>query len=359
MPQNDRTERATPKRRKDAREKGQVARSMEINSALIILAVFFALRTFGGNIIQGLDDMMRYFLQSPASYEIDQKAVETLFISLSIQFLKLLLPVALVALVIGVVSSLAQTGLMFTTKTITPDLKKLSPLAGIKRLLSARAFVELIKSIIKIAIIGYIVYSIIASDYMLMVSTMDMDIRSAVSVFGAIAYEIGMKTGLALLILALADYLYQRYAHEKSIRMTKQQIKDEHKQTEGDPAIKSRIRRKQMEVMMRRMMQSVPTADVVITNPVHLAIAIKYDADTMPAPRVVAKGQRLVAERIKEIARENDVPIVEDKPLAQAMYRQVEIDQEIPFDLYKAVAEILAYVYQLNKRHTGQSAGRR
>jgi flagellar biosynthetic protein FlhB len=180
-----------------------------------------------------------------------------------------------------------------------------------------------------------------------------MDMLGMASTFASIAYEMGIKIGIALLILAVADYFYQHYSFEKSIKMTKQEIKEESKQAEGDPKVKSRIRRKQIEMALQRMMQAVPTADVVITNPVRLAIAIKYNANEMSAPRVVAKGQRLIAERIKEIARENNVPIVEDKPLAQSLFKSAEVDQEIPYELYKAVAEILAYVYQLNNGRLG------
>lgn len=192
-------------------------------------------------------------------------------------------------------------------------------------------------------------YSVIKGRYAEILTTLDMDIWGTLSVFGSVLYEIGMKIGVSLLIMALLDYMYQRYQFEKNIRMTKQEIKEEYRQMEGDPQVKARIRRKQQEMTAARMMQAVPTADVVITNPTHLAIALKYDTETMGAPKVVAKGQRLVAERIRELAKEHDIPIVEDKPLAQTLFKAVEVDQEIPYDLYKAVAEILAYVYQLNQ----------
>jgi flagellar biosynthetic protein FlhB len=344
-----RTEKATPKRRKESRKKGQVARSMEINSALVILTIFVALKMAGQNIFTSLKDLVTYFLSSTATFDLTEKNALLLFANLSIYILKMILPITLLTMLAGVVASIAQTGLMVTFKPITPSFSKINPFSGIKRMVSPRSLVELFKSLFKIFIVSYLAFSVIRDRYAELILTIDMDIYGVIATFTSIAYEIGLKTGLALLILAAADYAYQRYSFEQSIKMTKEEIKEEHKQAEGDPQIKSKIKRRQLEMSMHRMMQAVPTADVVITNPVHLAIAIKYEAGEMGAPKVVAKGQRLVAEKIKELARENDVPVVEDKPLARSLFKSVEIDEEIPVDLYKAVAEILAYVYQLSK----------
>jgi flagellar biosynthetic protein FlhB len=322
---------------------------MEINSAFVIITIFIALKMAGQNVFTNLKDLMTYFLSSPATFNLTEKNALLLFTNLSIYVLKMILPITLLAMLAGVIASVSQTGLMLTFKPIIPSFSKINPFSGIKRMASPKSLVELLKSLLKISIVSYLAYSIIRDRYAEIILTIDMDIYGVVATFTSIAYEIGLKTGLALLILAAADYLYQRYTFEQSIKMTKQEIKEEHKQAEGDPQIKSRIKRKQFEMSMHRMMEAVPTADVVITNPIHLAIAIKYDAGDMGAPKVVAKGQRLVAEKIKELARENDVPIVEDKPLARSLFKTVEIDEEIPVDLYKAVAEILAYVYQLSK----------
>lgn len=359
MPADGRTEKATPKRRQDVRKKGQVAKSMEVNSALIILAIFIALKAFGAGVVDNLSDMMRFFLQSPASFELNEQTVHVLFFNLSVLFLKMILPIALVALIVGVVASIAQVGFLFTAKPLIPDMKKLSPISGAKRIFSTRALVELIKSLAKVAIVVYLAYSIVRDRYVDIMHTIDMDIWQSMGTLGSVAYEIGVKTSIALLIIAAFDYIYQRYSHEKSIKMTKQEIKEEYKQSEGDPYIKSKIKQKQAEMARSRMMQAVPTADVVITNPIHLAIALKYDPDTMGAPTVVAKGQRLVAEKIKEIAKEHNIPVVEDKPLAQALFKSADIDQEVPYDLYKAVAEILAYVYQISKKSTWDRPGSR
>lgn len=353
MPKSGRTEKATPKRRSETRKKGQVAKSTEINSALVILGIFIAMKNLGHIAFEQVSELMRFFLQSPssyASYGLSEETISTLFLNLSILFIKAVLPIALVATVIGVTASLVQVGFLFTLKPLVPDFKKINPISGIARLFSPRALVELLKSIAKVIIVGYLAYSIIEGHFNDMVNIINMDIQQMLVMLGSIAYEIGIKTGIALLVIAIIDYAYQKYTHEKSIRMTKQEIKDEFKQSEGDPLVKSRIKRKQMELTARRMMQDVPTADVVITNPTRLAIALKYDPATMGAPKVIAKGQRLVAERIRNIARENKVPIVEDKFLAQSLYKTAEIGQEVPYDLYKAVAEILAYVYQLNQK---------
>jgi flagellar biosynthetic protein FlhB len=348
--QEGRTEKATPKRRSEVRKKGQVARSMELNSALIILAIFIALKTYGQGVFEGLSNLMRYFLQSPASFELNEKVVANLFLNLTLFFAKIVLPISLVALAVGVVVSIAQTGFLFTLKPLMPSPAKLNPANGIKRIVSPKALVELAKSTAKIAVVGVVAYSIIKGRYSEIMQTIDMDIWAMLATLGSIAYEIGIKVGATLLIIAILDYAYQRYSFEKSIRMTKQEIKDEYRQAEGDPQIKARIKGKQREIARRRMMQAVPTADVVITNPTMLAIALKYDPNTMSAPKVVAKGQRLVAERIRNIARENNVPIVEDKLLARSLYKSTEIDQEVPYDLFKAVAEVLAYVYQINQK---------
>jgi flagellar biosynthetic protein FlhB len=331
---------------------------MELNSALIILAIFVAMRTFGGGIFTDLTNVMTYYLQSPAKTELNETVVTTMFLNLALLFLKMILPIALVALAVGVTASLAQVGFLFSAKPLVPDAKKINPLSGAARLFSSRAAVELLKALIKIGMVSYLTYTIISNRYDEIIHTIDMDINQSMSTLGSIAYEIGIKTSIVLLIIAVLDYAWQRYTHEKSLRMTKQEIKEEYKQSEGDPHVKARIRQKQRELAQGRMMQMVPNADVVITNPTHLAIALQYDPETMGAPKVVAKGQRLIAEKIRELAKEHNIPIIEDKPLARALYKAVDIDEEVPYDLYKAVAEILAYVYQISKRGPLARAGR-
>jgi flagellar biosynthetic protein FlhB len=233
------------------------------------------------------------------------------------------------------------------------SLNKLNPITGMKKLASLKSLVELAKSILKITIVGGIAYAVVASEMQLFPSLIQTTVVDIMLFIARVAFKIFFYVCLAMIVLAVLDFVYQRWQHEKSLRMTKQEVKDERKQSEGDPKVKARIRRIQIEMAQRRMMESIPQADVVITNPTHLALAIQFDAKQMIAPRVLAKGAGFIAERIKEIAREHHVPIVEDKALAQVMYKMVEIGDDIPVELYRAVAEILAYVYRLKGQYAG------
>jgi flagellar biosynthetic protein FlhB len=238
---------------------------------------------------------------------------------------------------------------MFSSESITPKFSKVDPIKGFQRLFSLRSIVELIKNIFKICIISMVAYLVIKGELANMILLMDQGISGIMTYLGRICFKIILSTAVVLVILAILDYIYQRWEYEKSLRMTKQEIKDEYKNTEGDPLIKSRIRRLQREMAKKRMMAEVPKADVIITNPTHLAIAVKYDPENMMAPKVVAKGANIIAEKIREIARENDVMIVEDKPLARVLYKIVDVNHFIPEDLYRAVAEVLAFVYEQKK----------
>jgi flagellar biosynthetic protein FlhB len=230
---------------------------------------------------------------------------------------------------------------------MSPKLTRLNPIAGLKKLVSLRSMVELVKSVIKILFIGGIAFGIVKNEITAMPALMQQEVVEILLFIGRVAFKIFFFVCLALIVLAFFDYVYQRWQYEQSLKMTKQEVKDERKQIEGDPKVKGRIRRVQLELARRRMMEAVPEADVVITNPVHLALALKFDAAKMIAPTIVAKGSGYVAERIKEIARIHQVPIIENKPLAQALHKMVEIGEFIPVELYRAVAEVLAYVYRL------------
>jgi flagellar biosynthetic protein FlhB len=231
-----------------------------------------------------------------------------------------------------------------------PNLNKLNPLEGFKRLFSKTAFVELVKSIFKIGIIGYVIYDYLKGNIEVVPELLNMNIESSAVFIGNTIINIGIRAAAVLLILSIFDYAYQIWDYEKSIRMSKQEIRDEYKEIEGNPQIKSKIKEKQRQLALRRMMAEVPNADVIITNPTHFAVAVRYDANASDAPQVIAKGKDLIAQKIKETAKENKVPIVENKPLAQALYKSVEIGENIPSELYKAVAEVLAYVYSLRDR---------
>jgi flagellar biosynthetic protein FlhB len=248
----------------------------------------------------------------------------------------------------ALVINYAQAGFFVSLESLSPRFDRIDPIKGFQRFFSKRTFVSLAQSFLKIIIVSYVLYATIKGEKDKVLNIADMEIKPAVAEILRITFKMGFRAALFLLVIAIIDYAYQRWEYERSLKMTKQEIKDEMKSSEGDPLIKSRIRSIQREMAMKRMMQDIPSADVVITNPTHLAVALKYKKDIDPAPKICAKGQNLIAERIKAIAREHYIPVIEDKPLAQALFK-LELNQEIPGMLYKAVAEILARVYQVNK----------
>lgn len=349
----EKTEKATPKKREDERKKGKVAKSQDINTALILFFGFILLFVLGTYM---KEQMMQLYVESFTVHiheSIDYESVMKLVKQKLVQFGMIVLPMMVVVGIISIASNLLQVGFLFTSEPLKLDLKKINPISGAKRIFSVRAIVELAKSMFKIALIGTITFSVIwiNKDEMMMLALKDAE--NAVAFFGQTTIIMGVSAAIALLFLAVLDYLYQKYDFEKNIRMSKQDIKDEHKNVEGDPLIKSRMREKQRQIATSRMMAEVPKADVVITNPTHYAIAIKYDEDQASAPYVLAKGTDYIALKIKDIAKEQQIMTVEDKPLARAMYDVVNLNEVIPEDFYQAVAEILAYVYQAEKMVNG------
>lgn len=345
----EKTEKATPKRRREAREKGQVLQSKEINSAIIIIVSFLGLKILGSFMFSNLLSFSNNFYEE---YFINQnifniKDINIMMIRIISIVVIVVGPLTAILLILGVSASYLQVGFLFTTKTLEIKLSKLNPIEGFKRIISKRALVELLKSLLKIVIIGYLVYVYAIREIYNIFKLIDLNIESIVTHIGNMVVNVGIRSGIALLILAVFDYGFQWWEHEKNLKMSKQEIKEEYKQTEGNPQIKSKIKEKQRQMAMSRMMQDVPNADVIITNPTHFAIAIKYDKEMYDAPYVLAKGADLVAKNIKEIAIKHSIPTVENKPLAQTLYKTVEIGQTIPEDLYQAVAEVLAYVYSL------------
>jgi flagellar biosynthesis protein FlhB len=262
----------------------------------------------------------------------------------------LLGPIMLVAFLAGLFSNYIQVGVMFTTKPLEPKLEKIDPIKGFKRIFSLRAIVELLKSILKISFVGAITFVILWMNIDQVLSLSFKSVGDSLATMASLTVQMGIAASLALLFLSLFDFLYQKYDFEKNIRMSKQDLKDEHKNVEGDPLIKSKIKQRQREMAMRRMMQEVPEADVVITNPTHFAIVLKYDENKMDAPYVVAKGVDYLAQKIKYIANENDVVMVENRPLARSLYDSAEIGDAVPEEFFKAVAEILAYVYRIKNQ---------
>jgi flagellar biosynthesis protein FlhB len=346
----EKTEKATPKKRNDSRKKGQVAKSQDINVAIGLLAVFFFFSLAGSYLLQIALSIFEHSFQTYMLMDLTEENTFMILIELIIEVAKFMVPIMLVALVAGVAANYMQIGFLFSTEAIQFKLEKLDPIKGFKRIFSLRSVVEFLKSILKILIVGVIAFFIIWNrlDEILILS--QKTIGAALATLADLTVEVGLYAGGALLFLALLDYLYQKYDFEKNIRMSKQDIKDEYKNSEGDPLIKSKIKQKQREMAMSRMMQEVPNADVIITNPTHYAIALKYDENRLDAPYVVAKGVDFVAQKIKLVAKENDVVMIENRPLARALYSQADIGDAIPEEFFKAVAEILAYVYRTKKK---------
>ena len=349
----ERTEKATLKRRQDSRRKGRVAQSREIPSVMILITSLGVFFFTGSKIFQMLTAFTGGMFQQISTSHLSDVATTASFLTgILLFFAKLTLPLMLAILTIGVCAHIAQFGILFTTESLTPRLSRLSPISGVKRLISLRSLVELAKSVLKILAVGLTAFFLIRGELNAMPELILCSVVDILAFTGWVAFKICLGACVTLIVLAALDYAYQRWEYEKSLRMTKQEVKDEYKQTEGDPKVKARIRSIQLETARRRMMEAVPEADVVITNPTHLAVALRFDAHKMSAPCVVAKGAGHVAERIKQIAREHHVPIVENKPLARTLFKTVDINDMIPVELYKAVAQILAYVYRLKGRHS-------
>lgn len=343
----EKTEPATPKKRADARKKGQVAKSAELPGAFILLFCFMVLLMFGGYMKDRMFLLMQGTLKDYLTSEISMSNVMPLMTDLVAQMLWMLAPIFAVAVLIGILANYMQIGFLITGEAFKVKFSKINPLEGAKRMFSLKALVDFAKTLLKLAIIGYMVYSSLWGEKEGLLNLAEMPLPDVLAYVGRLTVMMGIKIGIALVILSVFDYLYQKYEHEKNLKMSKQDIKDEYKKSEGDPLVKGKIKEKQRRMALARMMQDVPKADVVITNPTHFAVAIQYDNGKMDAPRVLAKGTDFVALKIKEIAKENGVITMENRPLARALYDQVEIGQAIPAELFQAVAEVLAYVYRL------------
>lgn len=346
----EKTEKATPKKRQDERKKGKVAKSQDVNTSILLLLTFTALVFFGGYMLSQMTELYRSFFTNFINWELNENTVSRIFNGAAMEAVKMIAPIVIIAFIAGLVSNLLQVGFLFTTETLKVDLKRIDPIQGAKRIFSIRALVELMKSFLKIVSIGFVTFSVIwiFKDDMLM--TAFTNAENALSFFGQVTTTMGIAAIIALLLLSIMDYVYQRYDFEKNMRMSKQDIKDEYKNMEGDPLIKSKIKERQRQIATRRMMAEVPNADVVITNPTHYAIAVKYDEEIASAPYILAKGADLAAKRIRETAKEHGIITVENKPLARSLYAAVEIGDVIPEQFFQAVAEILAYVYRLEKK---------
>lgn len=349
----EKTEPATPKKLSDARKEGQVAKSREVANAFGILGLFLILKIW-------VDDMGNQFLELfPKMYNripdivtfwnghMPESDATEVFKSILLETLSIIAPLILIGFLIAFISDIAQVKWQPTTKPLMPKGSKLNPISGFKRIFSVNSLVELIKSIAKIILIVYVCYSYLKDKGVLIFNIYDIPLMQALALELQIVTDVGLRISLIYMIIAFADYIYQKYKFKEDMKMTKQEIKEEFKQSEGDPQIKGKIRQKMREASMRRMMQNLPQADVVITNPTHYAVAIKYDPQVADAPIVIAKGEDFLAAKIKEVAKEHSIEIVENKPLARMLYANVDIGQAVPPELYQAVAEVLAFVYHL------------
>lgn len=343
----EKTEKATPKKRQEARKKGQVAKSQDISGSIILLATFMCLMAFGGFIKERLVALFTDIFYHRLTMDVTKENVMIMLGDYAVQILLLIAPVFLVVVVMGVIANYAQVGFLLTGDPLKMHFNKLDPIKGFKKIFSMRSLVEFFKSIFKLTIIGYLVFTTIWGARSHLATLGRIPVEQAFHFTAELTMNLGIKIAAALLVLAVLDYMYQKYEHEKSLKMSKQDVKDEYKKMEGDPLIKGKIRERQRRMALQRMMQEVPKADVIITNPTHFAVALKYDGSQMEAPQVVAKGQDFVALRIKEIAKEHGVVTIENKPLARALFQRAEIGDMIPGDLFQAVAEVLAYVYKL------------
>jgi len=347
----EKTERATPKRKKDERKKGNVFSSKDLVAAFFIIIVFLTIKIFSKSMYGNLLNSMTYWINISSSFTgFSQENINQIFLEGFKTFLVVAGPLLIVGFIIPIIFTGLQTRFVFSMEALKFKFSHLNPIEGIKKLFSLRSLVELVKNLIKIAIIVSIIYTQIKDRLVELVKLFDVDIKIAVLYLCSAIYTTVITIAIVFIFLGILDVVYQWYEYEKNLKMTKQEIKEEYKQMEGDPQIKGKIKQKQREMSQARMMQEVPNADVIIRNPTHFAVAIKYDPEKNHAPQVVAKGMDTVALKIIEIATENNVAMQEDKPLARALYDAVEIGQEIPEEFYHTVAEILAFVYELKQK---------
>jgi len=345
----EKTEEPSAKRRSEAREEGNVVKSTEINTVVVLLTAILFLRFYVPHIYEiFLEMLQRYWAM--LTLETAKSDPALLFMNLFDDSLVILaktaLPIGIVVMIFGVIGNLAQVGFLFTTKPLMPKLSKINPISGAQRLFSMRAVVDTLKNVLKLIVVGLVAWNAVKKEFPTFIGLVNESTYSIAVFMLKLSYTISIRIMMTLLIIAIIDWFYQKFEHEKKMKMSKQDLKEEHKQSEGDPKIKGRIRQLQREMSQRRMMQEVPKATVVVTNPTHLSIAIQYE-EGMKSPIVVAKGVDHIAMKIREIAKDHDIPLYEDVPLARSMYDKVEPGDEIPMEFYNAVAEVLAFIYRM------------
>ena len=352
-PGGEKTEEPTGKKLNDARKEGQVAKSKEIANAFGILALFIILKVYVGTIgTRFIESFHVVYGQIPELVKmyngnLSVASLQVLLRSMMLRLLTIIAPVLLIGLMVAVICDIVQVKWQPTTKPIKPKFSKLSPVKGFARIFSPNSLVELLKSLLKLVVIGYVVYSYLKGRVGQIFLLYDITLNQAIGLIGEIAIDLGIRIAMVYMVIAFLDFWYQKWKFRQDMKMTKQEVKDEYKNQEGDPQVKAKQKQRMREASMRRMMSQLPEADVVITNPTHYAVAIKYDPEKYDAPYVLAKGEDYLAQKIKDVAREHEIEIVENKPLARMLYANVEIGGLIPPELYQAVAEVLAFVYHL------------
>jgi flagellar biosynthetic protein FlhB len=343
----DKTEAPTPRRREEAREQGQIARSADLTAAALLLGFLLLMNSFGPGLIKALRAVMAELLSSDSLSNLDASTIGPAITKSFVAAGGAVAPLLLGAIIVAVVANLLQVGLFFSGTRLQPNFEVLNPLRGFSRLFQAENVVHLVINLLKLSLVAVLAYSAVTQRMDQIIAIQQLSYMQAFALGAAIVYAVGLRVAVLLLVLAIVDYTWNRFKHERELRMTKQEIKEEMRRMEGDPKIKQRRRQIAYQMASKRLAKDVPTADVIITNPTHFAIALKYDATSMHAPKVVGKGQDLLAQRIREIAIAHGIPIIERPPLARALYRLVDVGKEIPEQFYSAVAEILAYVYEL------------
>ena len=352
-PGGEKTEPATEKKLSDARKEGQVAKSKEVGNALTLLVMFLLLRmwvgTLGGQLMGLFSAFYSRIPDTLVNWNgyLPQRDMLLLFRQLLLNVLTIMAPVLALTFALAIVADVVQVKWQVTTKPLMTKFSKLNPINGFKRIFSVNSLVELIKAILKIGLLLYVSYSYLKDKVPYIFMLYDIPLLQAIQLIGQLVIDLGIRIAVVYILIAAGDYIYQKVKFSRDMRMTKQEVKDEYKQQEGDPQVKGKIRQRMQEASRRRMMQSLPQADVVITNPTHYAVAIRYDAAVADAPIVLAKGEDYLARRIKELAKEYDIEIVENKPLARMLYANVDVGQAVPPELYQAVAEVLAFVYHI------------
>ena len=348
---SDKTEEPTPKKKKDARKQGNIAKSAEVNKAMTFIAILVVIYMMSGSIISELQGFIVNILSGDFSMTMNDNTIKILMFKVMMSFMKIVLPISLIIMVFGILGSLIQTGLFFSMESLKPKFSKLNPLTGLKNMFSMKAIVNLIKSMVVICIMIYLGYSFMSKNFEGIIKSGDIYLPYMFNIVLDLIKSILTSITLAVAVVAALDYGYEKFSHKKGLKMTKQEVKEEYKQMEGDPHIKGKIKQKQRQMANQRMIQAVPSSTVIVTNPTHISIAIRYEQGKDTTPIVVAKGADEVAFRIREIAKSHDIPIIENVPLARLIYKEVDIDQEIPEERYKAVAEVLVAVYKIKNKY--------